>query len=213
MLSPYLTVIIPVYNERTTIAAIVQAVLKQAEVAEVLVVNDGSSDGTREELEKVAIRTGILYAKAPVVIIQDADLEYDPTEYPLLLRPILEDKADVVFGSRFIGSQEHRVLYFWHSLGNRFLTLLSNIVTNLNLTDMETCYKVVRRELLQSLCLKENRFGLEPELTVKLAKKKVRIYEVAISYHGRTYAEGKKVNWKDGFRAIYCLLKYSLFSH
>ncbi len=160
-----------------------------------------------------ALRTGISQATAALVIIQDADLEYDPTEYPRILRPILQNHADVVFGSRFIGSEEHRVLYFWHSVGNTVLTLLSNMFTNLNLTDMETCYKAFRREIIQKIQIEEPRFGFEPEITAKVARLGVRIYEVAISYHGRTYAEGKKIGWKDGFSALRCILKYNLLKN
>jgi glycosyltransferase involved in cell wall biosynthesis len=225
----FLSVVMPVFNERATVKGVIATVLRQPSVAELIIINDGSSDGTSDVLEGLkssderirvfhhdknqgkgaALRTGVAQAAADIVIIQDADMEYDPAEYPILLGPILRGKADAVFGSRFIGSQEHRVLYFWHSIGNRFLTLLSNMVTNLNLTDMETCYKAIRRDILQSIPIEENRFGFEPEITAKLAKKGVRIYEVAVSYHGRTYAEGKKINWKDGFQAIWCILKYN----
>ena len=221
----------PAYNEAETIGEILNVVLEQPSVAEVIVVDDCSSDETFAKLTELAksearvkvyrhtvnlgkgaaLRTGIQNATAPIVIIQDADLEYDPQEYPKIIGPILRDKADAVFGSRFIGSEEHRVLYFWHSVGNRFLTLLSNMFTNLNLTDMETCYKAFRRELIQSIALEESRFGFEPEVTAKLARTGARIYEVAISYHGRTYAQGKKIGWKDGVSAIRCILKYGLF--
>ena len=228
-----LSVIMPVFNEAGTVEEVIRKVLEQPEVAELIVVNDASIDGTNEVLHNLAarmskirvfdhavnqgkgaaLRTGISHASAPYVIIQDADLEYEPEEYPVLLRPILSGKADVVFGSRFIGGEAHRVLYFWHSVGNNFLTLLSNMVTNLNLTDMETCYKVFRREIIQKIRIEENRFGFEPEITAKVARQKVRIYEVAVSYSGRTYAEGKKIGWKDGLSAIRCILKYGLTHH
>jgi Glycosyltransferases involved in cell wall biogenesis len=229
-MSPCLSVIMPVYNEAATVGEVIDLVLAQPCVAELICVNDCSTDGSGAVLDKLAserpkmrvfhhevnkgkgaaLRTGISHASAPYVIIQDADLEYDPTEYPRILRPILQNHADVVFGSRFIGSEEHRVLYFWHSVGNKILTLLSNMFTNLNLTDMETCYKAFRREIIQKIEIEEPRFGFEPEITAKVAKLGVRIYEVAISYHGRTYAEGKKIGWKDGFSALRCILKYNL---
>lgn len=225
-----LSVVMPVFNEERTVEQVVRKVLEQPSVAELLIVDDCSRDGTWEILRRTfdgeprvrlfrheinrgkgaAVRTGIAHATAEFVIVQDADLEYNPEEFPLLLKPLLDGSADAVFGSRFIGSQEHRVLYFWHSVGNKFLTLLSNMFTNINLTDMETCYKAVRRELLQSIPLREDRFGFEPELTAKLARRNARIYEVAVSYHGRTYAEGKKINWKDGFRALWCIVRYGL---
>jgi len=227
---PCLSVVMPVFNEAKTVAEVIRVVLEQPLVAELICVDDCSSDGTLTVLKELAaseprmrvfghdvnmgkgaaLRTGISKASAPLVIIQDADLEYDPREYPKILGPILEGRADVVFGSRFLGSEAHRVLYFWHSVGNRFLTLLSNMFTNLNLSDMETCYKAFRREIVQSLSIEENRFGFEPEITSKVASLGVRIYEVSVSYHGRTYAEGKKIGWRDGFSAIRCILKYGL---
>lgn len=222
----------PVYNEAKTVAEVIRTVLAQPIVGELVCVDDCSSDGSLAVLKKLAdndpriqvkshivnqgkgaaLRTGIALATKPIVIIQDADLEYDPSEYPKILGPILENRADVVFGSRLIGSEAHRVLYFWHSVGNHYLTLLSNMFTNLNLTDMETCYKAFRREIIQTIMIEENRFGFEPEITAKVARMGVRIYEVAISYNGRTYAEGKKIGWKDGFSAIRCILKYGFCS-
>jgi glycosyltransferase involved in cell wall biosynthesis len=228
-----LSVIIPCYNEIKTINAIIDAVNSSSyPEMEIIVIDDCSRDGTRDMLKNdiehsgrvakvlyhdenrgkgAALRTGIKAATGDFVIVQDADLEYDPKEFSKLVAPILQDKADVVFGSRFAGGEPHRVLYYWHRLGNGFLTTLSNMFTNLDLTDMETGYKVFRREIIQKITIEENRFGFEPEITAKVAKLQCRIYEVGISYYGRTYADGKKINWKDGVRAIYCILKYNLF--
>ncbi|MFO0586346.1 MAG: glycosyltransferase family 2 protein [Polyangiaceae bacterium] len=232
---PTLSVVIPVYNEinffERVLVRVENAKLPDGVDRQIVCVDDCSTDGTRELLQRLAaerphlrvlfhevnqgkgaaIRTGLTSATGDILLIQDADLEYDPAEYPRLLTPILDGRADVVFGSRFIG-ETHRVLYYWHSLGNQFLTMLSNMFSDLNLTDMECCYKVFRREVIEQIALKENRFGIEPELTAKVARLGVRIYEVPVSYSGRTYAEGKKINWKDGFSALRCIVQYNLLA-
>ena len=226
-----LSIIIPCFNESKTILSLIDAVKKSpVKNREIIIVDDGSQDGTRDILNQLndpevriifhsknkgkgaALRTGFNEAKGDICIVQDADLEYDPQEFPLVIQPILDGKADVVFGSRFQSGRPHRVVYFWHRIGNGLLTLMSNLFTDLNLSDMETCYKAFRREVIQSVNIRENRFGFEPEVTAKISKMNIRIYEVGISYYGRTYDEGKKIGWKDGVRAVYCILKYNLWA-
>jgi len=227
---PTVSVVMPVYNEARTVSEVIRRVLAQPCVCELIVVDDCSDDESwvvlqdfaaaepririfrhaKNQGKGAALRTGISQTGSPLVLIQDADLEYDPEDYEALIQPILAGKADVVFGSRFCGSGAHRVLYYWHSVGNRFITMLSNMFTNINLTDVETCYKVFRREVVQAIRIEEDRFGFEPEITAKVAKARVRIYEVPISYYGRTYEEGKKITWRDGFRALWCIVKYNL---
>jgi glycosyltransferase involved in cell wall biosynthesis len=228
---PCLAVIIPAFNEAATIAEVIRAVGAQPLVREIIIVDDASIDGTWDVLQKLlkenpalrlfkhsanqgkgaALRTGFAQVTAPLAIVQDADLEYDPGDYAALCKPILDGKADVVMGSRFTGAGAHRVLYYWHSVGNRVLTILSNMATDLNLTDMETGYKVFRRAIIQSIAIQENRFGFEPEIVAKVSRMRVRIYEVPVSYHGRTYSEGKKIGWRDGFSALRCIVKYNFF--
>jgi glycosyltransferase involved in cell wall biosynthesis len=226
-----LSIVIPIYNEKDTLETIISQV-RQVDIPiakEIILIDDGSTDGTRDLLRNLpenpdvvkvfhemnqgkgaALRTGFSAATGDIVLIQDADLEYDPQEYPRLLTPILTGKADVVFGSRFLGAGAHRVIYFWHMAGNKLLTLVSNMFTNINLTDMETCYKVFKKPILDKITICENRFGFEPEITAKVAKQKCRIYEIGISYSGRSYEEGKKIGWRDGVRAIWCILKYNV---